>query len=132
MGERMTRIDGLGEKPTRRDMLRRAWSAGILATAGAGLSELVGAGTARAATPQLPQLPVTLILNALPADAPSALRDAIDAGCCTTYTLDEHHCGSNNCPSGYCCYHVVSTGCGINEVVCLEVSCSEGDFSTGC
>jgi len=73
-----------------------------------------------------------MILNALPADAPAALVAAINAGCCITYTLDEHHCGSQSCPSGYCCYHVTSPGCNLDEIVCIEVSCAEGDFTTGC
>lgn len=120
------------EKPTRRDMLRRAWSAGIVATAGAGLSELVGVGSARAATQPTTQLPATMILNALPPDAPTALIDAIEAGCCTTYTRDENHCGSGGCGAGWCCYHVVSTACDINEVICINVSCAEGNFTTGC
>jgi hypothetical protein len=126
------RGDGPGEEPTRRDMLRGMLSVGLVTTAGTGLSGLFAAPGARAATTQLPQLPANLILNALPADAPSALVTAIQNGCCTTYTLDEHHCGSGSCPSGYCCYHVVSTGCGINEVVCIEVGCDTGDFTTGC
>jgi hypothetical protein len=113
-------------------MLRRAWSAGIFATAGIGLAELVGAGGARAATPETNQLPATMILNALPTDAPTALIDAIEAGCCTTYTRDENHCGSGGCGTGWCCYHVVSTACDINEVICINVSCAEGNFTTGC
>ena len=119
-------------EPTRRDLFRRAWSAGILATAGTGLFELVGAGRARAATSQTNQLPATMILNALPADAPTGLIEAIEAGCCTTYTRDENNCGSGGCGTGWCCYHVVSTACGINEVVCINVSCAEGNFTTGC
>lgn len=113
-------------------MLRRAWSAGIFATAGIGLAELVGAGGARAATPETNQLPATMILNALPTDAPTALIDAIEAGCCTTYTRDENHCGLGGCGTGWCCYHVVSTACDINEVICINVSCAEGNFTTGC
>jgi hypothetical protein len=121
-----------GEEPTRRDMLRRMLSAGVLATASAGMSGLFLAPGARADTSPLPQLPASVVLNALPPDAPPALVAALEDGCCITYTLDEHHCGSGSCPSGYCCYHVVSTDCGINEVVCIEVGCDTGNFSTGC
>lgn len=124
--------DGSGDAPTRRDMLRRLLSAGLLTTASAGISGLFAAPGARADTTRLPQLPASLVLKALPADAPPALVAAIEAGCCITYTLDEHNCGSGSCPSGYCCYHVVSTDCGINEVTCIEVGCDTGDFSTGC
>jgi hypothetical protein len=119
------------ERATRREVLRRLGSAGVLATATAGLSELFGSSSARAATTQLPQLPATLVLNALPPDAPTGLAAAIESQCCITYTRDEGHCGSP-CPSGYCCYHVVSTGCGLDEVTCIEVSCAEGNFTTGC
>ncbi len=120
------------EKPTRRDMLRRAWSVGVLATAGAGVSELIGAGSACAAATQTTRLPATMILNALPADAPAAIRQAIEAGCCVHYTLDEHNCGSSHCPSGQCCYHVTSSDCGVDYITCIEVSCAEGNYSTGC
>jgi hypothetical protein len=123
---------GLPEGTTRRDALRRMFSAGIVTTAGAGLSELLVPVGARAASPQMTQLPATMVLNALPADASPDVSAAIEAGCCITYTRDEHHCGSGSCPTGSCCYHVVSTGCGLNEVICVEVSCAEGNFTTGC
>jgi hypothetical protein len=124
--------DGARERTTRRDALRRIFSAGIVTTAGAGLSELLVPSGARAASPQLPQLPATMILNALPADASASVTAAIEAGCCITYTRDEHHCGSSNCPTGACCYHIVSANCGINEIACVAVSCAEGNFTTGC
>lgn len=121
-----------GDDPTRRDMLRQALSAGVFATAGAGVSALFGASSTRAATTATPQLPATMILRALPADAPPALIQAIEAGCCIHYTRDENHCTPDPCPTGSCCYHVVSTNCGIDETVCVGVSCAEGNFSTGC
>jgi hypothetical protein len=127
-----TRGEESGEEPTRRDMLRGLLSAGLLTTAVAGISALFAGPDARAGTTRLPQLPASVVLKALPADAPPALVAAIEDGCCITYTLDEHNCGSGSCPSGYCCYHVVSTDCGINEVTCIEVGCDMGDFSTGC
>ncbi|MGC9220102.1 MAG: hypothetical protein ACP5H2_01955 [Solirubrobacteraceae bacterium] len=117
---------------TRREALRRFGSAGLLATAGAGVSSLFGSAPARADTPPLTQLPVTMVLNAIPAGAPTGLREAIEAGCCITYTRDEHNCGPDSCPSGECCYHIQSTDCGIDYVTCLAVSCAEGNFSTGC
>jgi hypothetical protein len=95
------------------------------------MSELVASSSARAATSQLPQLPATMILNGLPPDAPQALIDAIEDGCCITYTRDEGQCGGP-CGTGWCCYHVVSSGCDINEVICVNVSCAEGNFTTGC
>ncbi len=125
------RSPSLEERATRRALLMRIGSAGALATVGAGLAELVGSGSARAATTQLPQLPATMVLNALPPDAPAVMRTAIEDQCCITYTRDEGHCGSG-CPSGSCCYHVVSKSCGLNEIACVEVSCAEGNFTTGC
>ena len=73
-----------------------------------------------------------MILRALPGDAPTALIQAIEDGCCIHYTRDENHCTPNPCPSGECCYHITSTNCGINETICIDVSCAEGNFSTGC
>jgi hypothetical protein len=127
MGQESVSLD---DGRTRRDVLRGGSRLGILATAGAGLAELLSPTRAGADT-QLPQLPATMILNALPPDAPPDIRAAIEAGCCIHYTRDVGHCGSG-CPSGSCCYRVVSTGCGINEVTCVEVSCAEGNFTTGC
>jgi hypothetical protein len=72
------------------------------------------------------------VLTALPPGASQALRDAIASGCCTHYTVSEGDCGSGGCGSGKCCYHVVSTDCGINVYECVEVPCSTGNFSTGC
>jgi hypothetical protein len=123
---------GTDEQSTRRDILRRFASASVITTAGAGITQLFGISAAKASTTQSPQLPATMILNALPANAPPTLAAAIEAGCCITYTRDEHACGSSSCPSGYCCYHVTSTDCNINETVCVEVSCAEGNFTTGC
>jgi hypothetical protein len=117
------------DAPTRREVLRGMFSTGLVATAGAGVSGLLGAPAARAAGMQMP---ATMILNGLPPDAPSNLAAAIEAGCCVTYTRDEDHCSSGPCPSGYCCYHVVSSGCGVDIVTCIEVSCAEGNFTTGC
>jgi hypothetical protein len=132
LGQSTNDPDGVRERTTRRDALRRIFSAGIVTTAGAGLSELLLPAGSRAATPQLPQLPATMILNALPADISPNLANAIEAGCCITYTRDEHHCGSSNCPTGECCYHIVSNNCGIDEIACVAVSCAEGNFTTGC
>lgn len=87
-----------GDDPTRRDMLRRALSAGVFATAGAGVSALFGASSAGAETTTTTQLPATMILRALPADASPALIQAIEDGCCIHYTRDENHCTPNPCP----------------------------------
>jgi hypothetical protein len=126
------REPAVNEPRSRREMLRRIFSTRVFSTGAAGMAELLRMPAPRAAAPQLPSLPATRIRNALPADAPPSIAAAIDAGCCITYTLDEHACGSEHCPDGYCCYQITSPGCGIDEVQCVEVSCAEGDFTTGC
>ena len=71
-------------------------------------------------------------LRALGPNVSPALREAIASGCCTYFTVAEGMCGTGSCGSGRCCYHVVSTGCGINQYECLDYPCSKGNFSTGC
>jgi len=132
MGDTSNGWPGMDTRATRRDMLRRFFSTGVLATVGIGASELVGASQARASTSASTNLPATMILNALPADVSPSLVAAIEAGCCITYTRDEGNCGSGGCGSGRCCYHVVSTACGTDQVMCIDVSCAEGNFTTGC
>lgn len=127
--ERAGGSERAGATTTRRGALRRFLSAGVLATAGAGMSELLGARGAQADAAPM-RLPATMVLNALPADAPADLRAAIESGCCMNYYRDEFHCGSGGCGPGWCCYHVV--GCGRDEVLCINVSCAEGNFSSGC
>lgn len=117
---------------TRRDALSRFGTAGVLATVGAGLSEVVRAGSARAATATPLRLPATMVLNALPAGE-QTVRAAIEAGCCLTYTRDEGHCGSGGCGTGACCYHVTGSGsCSVDTILCVDVACAEGNFTTGC
>lgn len=72
------------------------------------------------------------VLNALPADAPEDLREAIASGCCTYYTVAEGFCGSSGCGTGNCCYHIVSTACGKDVYQCVNHPCSYGNYSTGC
>lgn len=72
------------------------------------------------------------VLKALPHDASQALRDALQATCCIHYTVSEGDCVAGGCGTGKCCYHVVSTNCGIDEYVCLDYPCDTGNFSTGC
>lgn len=72
------------------------------------------------------------VLRALPADASQALRDAIAAGCCVHYTVAEGQCVPGGCGTGRCCYHIVSTDCGLDEYQCLDYPCDTGNFSTGC
>jgi hypothetical protein len=117
---------------SRREVFRRCGLAGITGLIGAGLAELVGAVPVRAAS-SVQQLPATMVLNALP-PGEQTVRAAIEAGCCLTYTRDEDRCGSGGCGSGACCYHVTGSGScsGTNEIICVDVSCAEGNFTTGC
>jgi hypothetical protein len=126
---RSRRVPPTTEPQTRRDVLRRFGSVGLLASASAGVGELLGSPPARAATTQLP---ATMVLNALQADASPEIAQAIEAGCCLHYTRAEGQCGSGGCGNGSCCYHVTSTQCAIDETVCVKVSCAEGNFTTGC
>lgn len=71
-------------------------------------------------------------LSALGPSASPALREAIASGCCVYFTVAEGMCGTGSCGTGRCCYHAVSTACGINQYECLNYPCSKGDFSTGC
>lgn len=115
---------------TRREALRRFWAAGLVATVSAGLTELLLSPRVFAATaPAATQMPVSSVLSVLPAGAPPGLREAIASGCCFTYTRDEGAC-SPACPAGQCCYHV--TGCGYDYTMCIGVSCSRGNFTSGC
>lgn len=121
----------LGVQPgtTRRQALRRFWVTGVLATAGAGLSELLLVPRASATVSSLgPAVPSATILAALPADAPVGLRDAIASGCCLYYTRDEGAC-SPACGTGSCCY--VISGCYNAGPTCIGVPCSRGNFTSG-
>lgn len=115
---------------TRRQALRRFWVTGVLATAGAGLSELlVLPRTAAAATGASVQLSAATVFDALPLDAPDGLREAIAGGCCLRYTRTEGEC-SPACGTGHCCYKI--SGCYTAGPLCISVPCSTGDFTTGC
>lgn len=114
---------------TRRQALRRFWITGVLATASAGLSELFMLPRAAAATLPSTQLPIATVLAALGDDAPAGLRDAIASGCCVHFYRDEGAC-SPACGTGYCCY--TTDGCYVSGPSCISVSCSRGNFSTGC
>jgi len=137
MGEKsMEQQPGSYVGSTRRDTLRRLGSLGAFATIGAGLADLLGTAAARADSTTTPtnQLPATMVLNALP-PGEQVVRAAIEATCCLTYTRDEGQCGSGGCGTGACCYHVTGSGggsCNVNEIICVDVSCAEGNFTTGC
>lgn len=88
------------DRATRRTMLRRMGSVGLAATIGAGLSEMLGIGSARAATAQK---------------------------CCTFCNRDEFACGGTHCPPGYCCFKCPPCGVYGGFTSCLHVSC---DYTT--
>lgn len=119
---------GVEAGSTRRQALRRFWVTGVLATAGAGLSEMLLRPNPAAAATLGPTMPAATILAALPADASAGLRAAIESGCCLYYTRDEGAC-SPACGSGTCCY--VISGCYKEGPLCITVSCTKGNFTSG-
>lgn len=92
----------------------------------------VGVGMAAETGGIRTQLPVEEVLTALAPEASEKLRAALTSGCCTHFYVAEGHCGSGGCGSGKCCFHVVSSACGIDQYECLDFPCSKGNFSTGC
>lgn len=121
--------DDVQRGSTRRQALRRFWLTGVLATASTGLSELLMVPSASAATVEGVQLPVSIVLDALPPDAPVGLREAVASGCCLKYTRTEGEC-SPACGTGHCCYTI--SGCYDAGPLCISVPCSRGDFTSGC
>ena len=91
---------------TRRTMLKRMGSAGLLATAGAGLVTLARPGSA------LAQGGVPQVSNStgLP----------MSADCCVICSRAEFHCnGGKACTgSGECCYFC--DGCGLDNFYCIQ------------
>jgi hypothetical protein len=98
-----------GGRISRRAALRHAGTAGIVATLGMGLMEVLGASPANAK-------------QSTQADTRSgARRTAPKTGqnpCCATAYLSKGDCGGP-CPSGYWCYYTY--GCGVHYV-CLQSS----------
>lgn len=121
--------DLAGSGTTRRQALRRFVMTGLMATAGAGLSELLTARGAAAAVTPTRRLSAAEALAILPADAPESLAQAIASGCCLHFTRAEGACGAP-CPAGQCCY--TWSGCTSGGPICLNYTCIKGNFSTGC
>jgi hypothetical protein len=102
----------------RRTMLRRFGTAGLLATAGGGLSTLFGATSAKASA-ALPSLgsPPTNGSYVPGVFAPSVA----DCDACITCNRDEGDCppgGGGSCASGSCCYYC--SGCGYSYSACYN------------
>lgn len=101
------------EKVSRRIALRRFGKAGLLATAGAGVLELLGTSGARAASPATG---TTKIVNGVPVyTGPVSPTPNPDSSCYAP--LAEGHCGGP-CPPGYYCYKVAFC-CFDYEYYCL-------------
>ena len=103
----------------------------LISAGNAVCSDFTPAGFTPAGAARSPLTPDE-VLRVLAPEASPALRAALQADCCIHYTVAEGQCKSGGCGSGSCCYHVVSTGCNINEYTCVGVPCSTGNFSTGC
>jgi hypothetical protein len=101
-----TASDGPGEVTTRRTMLRRLGSAGLIATAGTGLLTLARPGRALAQT-NLAHISNT---TGLP----------MTSSCCVICSEAEFHCnGGEKCAgSGECCYFC--DGCGLDGFYCID------------
>lgn len=132
--------DHAEDLPTRRTMLRRIGAAGMMATAGAGVAQLIGTTSARAAQGQpLPQsvlgpVPTVIrsaepILNAMDPATAATIRAqmAANAGCKVCWYVDEGNCDAAHCPDHGCCYY--HTGCGGYGVDCIpNFSCAHGNY----
>lgn len=108
----------------RRSMLARMGSVGLLATAGAGLSSLLGTSSAKASTVSTTFPPGVIIPTlgvASPADA--------DCDMCVTCTYAPDHCSPDPCPAGHCCYFC-SGDCVINYYQCYDKTCATKTFPT--
>lgn len=101
----------------RRGFLRRIGSTGLLATAGVGLSSLLGPEAGRAATANVPFLPGVGVIDTTGCDA------------CILCNRGEDNCppGGGTCPSGQCCYKC--QGCGYGPYTqCYQHKCNVLSF----
>lgn len=105
-------------RTSRRAMLRRMGSVGLLATAGAGLSSLLGASAASAQG--LPN-------NGSVVPGLLAVNNGPDCNACISCKRDEFTCGPGRCSRG-CCYHC--QGCGHDYHACYDVGCEVLHFDT--
>ena len=108
----------------RRSMLARMGSAGLLATAGAGLTSLFGTSSAKASTTPMVYPNGVMVATLGTASPASAACDH-----CVTCTYAPDHCNPDPCPTGYCCYFC-SGACVINYYQCYNKSCSVKTFTT--
>lgn len=107
----------------RRTMLRRMGSAGLLATAGVGLTSLLGPSAAKASTVNLPSNGSFVPGVGIP--------DTTNCNACITCNRDEFQCppGGGRCPSGQCCY--LCQGCGYGPYTrCYRHTCNVLKFTT--
>lgn len=101
-------------KVSRRIALRRFGKAGLLATAGAGMLELIGAGGAKAASS--PSTGIQIV-NGVPVyTGPTSPTPTPDTEC--NAPLAVGHCGGGGCPRGYWCYRTAYC-CFDYEYTCL-------------
>ena len=115
-----------GRELTRGRFLNRAMSFGVVATAGAGLSSLLGASPAHASATHAHE-------QGLPTQGqlvPGVMTQSTSPDCnyCITCNRDENTCSPGGCGSGNCCYHC--TGCGYNYHSCYDVPCTILSFKT--
>lgn len=125
------------DQVSRRGVLKRLGKWGLLSTAGAGLLELTGAGSASAHTHSARAATYGTIAT------PYGTYTTIDGTpivtnsggspdvCHCRATLDFGQClGGHPCPPGYCCYY--GDGCGIFGPACLSCCCCPTYCYYGC
>lgn len=132
--------DDAEDLPTRRTMLRRIGAAGMMATAGAGVAQLIGSSSARAASggplTNLGPMPTVIqsaepILSAMDPASAAIIRQQMAAtpDCQVCFYVEEGHCDTSHCPDNGCCYY--HTGCGGYGLDCIpNYSCAHGNYCT--
>jgi hypothetical protein len=135
--------DDTPDLQTRRTMLQRMGALGIMATAGAGVTQLIGTTSARAAQSTLPlpqsvlgPVPTVIqsaepILNAMDPATAATIRAQMAAtpDCSVCFYVEEGHCDVTHCPDHGCCYY--HTGCGGFGLDCIpNYSCNHGNYCT--
>jgi hypothetical protein len=109
----------------------------MMATAGAGVAQLIGTSSAGAQAPPLTNLgpmPTAIqspdeILSLMNPASAALIRQqmAANAGCQVCFYVEEGHCGRPHCPDNGCCYW--HQGCGGYGLDCIpNYSCAHGNY----
>jgi hypothetical protein len=127
-----------GEKTTRRKLLQRFGSFGVVATGGIGLANLFGdssasaaSNTSTAASQNAPPGHFGGFLNTTAGGSTPAGTASPDS-CCYNCNQEQGHCCPYcpHCPTGYCCFYCY--GCGLphgDAYYCVNTSCTTTFFT---